>query len=132
MKNVREEIEKATTRNTSFEEFNPVFKDLYFSLAFLDESSGSKIEEFDVYFALMSAYNVGFYRGKKAHRPPKWIDEEFKESDTFWELYSKVKTETAKNLYGGSKYRDSRDFGALVARKMYEAGIAEEKSNWTA
>lgn len=132
MKNVREEIEQAVTRGCSYEEFNPIFEDLYFSLNFLDELDGLKVEKYDIYSALMTAYSIGFSRGKKAHRPVKWIETENQEFDDYWKLYKQTEDSVMRDFYGANSGRSSREFSALVARRMYENGIAEEKSNWTA
>ena len=83
--NVRAEIEQAVAKECSFTEFNPVFEDLFFSLNWLEEQDGLKLEKYDIYQALMTAYSVGFNRGKKAHKPTKWleIDYSFREIKAF-------------------------------------------------
>ena len=129
--NVREEIEQAVAKECNYIEFNPVFEDLFFSLNWLEEQDGLKLEKYDIYQALMTAYSVGFNRGKKADKPTKWLEKETKEFENYWQLYNTVKNQAIKDISGGSVTRQSREFRSLVTRKMYEAGMAEEKKNWT-
>ena len=129
--NVREEIEQAVAKECNYIEFNPVFEDLFFSLNWLEEQDGLKLEKYDIYQALMTAYSVGFNRGKKAHKPTKWLEKETKEFENYWQLYNTVKNQAIKDISGGSVARKSREFNSLVTRRMYEAGMAEEKKNWT-
>ena len=129
--NVRAEIEQAVAKECSFTEFNPVFEDLFFSLNWLEERDGLKLEKYDIYQALMTAYSVGFNRGKKAHKPTKWLEKETEEFENYWQLYNTVKNQAIKDISGGSEVRQSREFHSLVTRRMYEAGMAEEKKNWT-
>ena len=129
--NVREEIEQAVAKECNYIEFNPVFEDLFFSLNWLEEQDGLKLEKYDIYQALMTAYSVGFNRGKKAHKPTKWLEKETKEFEDYRQLYDTVKNQAIKDISGGSGTRQSREFNSLVARRMYEAGMAEEKKNWT-
>ncbi|MDG4955875.1 hypothetical protein OGZ32_11085 [Lactococcus lactis] len=131
MLNVRTEIEQAVAKQCSFKEFNPLFEDLFFSLNFLEERDGLKLEKYDIYQALMTAYSVGFNRGKKAHKPTKWLEKESEEFEDYWQLYNSVKNQAIEDISGGSCARQCREFNALVTRRMYEAGIAEEKKNWT-
>lgn len=129
--NVREEIEQAIAKQCNYTEFNPVFEDLFFSLNWLEERDGFKLEKYDIYQALMTAYSVGFNRGKKAHKPTKWLEKETEEFEDYWQLYDTVKNQAIKDISGGSGTRKSREFNSLVTRRMYEAGMAEEKKNWT-
>ena len=129
--NVREEIEQAVAKECNYIEFNPVFEDLFFSLNWLEEQDGLKLEKYDIYQALMTAYSVGFNRGKKAHKPTKWLEKETKEFEDYRQLYDTVKNQAIKDISGGSVTRQSREFRSLVTRRMYEAGMAEEKKNWT-
>ena len=129
--NVREEIEQAIAKQCNYTEFNPVFEDLFFSLNWLEERDGFKLEKYDIYQALMTAYSVGFNRGKKAHNPTKWLEKETEEFEDYWQLYNTVKNQAIKDISGGSVTRHSREFRSLVTRRMYEAGLAEEKKNWT-
>ena len=129
--NVREEIEQAVAKECNYIEFNPVFEDLFFSLNWLEEQDGLKLEKYDIYQALMTAYSVGFNRGKKAHKPTKWLEKETEEFEDYWQLYNTVKNQAIKDISGGSEVRQSREFNSLVTRRMYEAGMAEEKKNWT-
>ncbi|WP_416434908.1 hypothetical protein [Lactococcus lactis] len=129
--NVREEIEQAVAKECNYIEFNPVFEDLFFSLNWLEEQDGLKLEKYDIYQALMTAYSVGFNRGKKAHKPTKWLEKETKEFENYWQLYNTVKNQAIKDISGGSVTRQSCEFRSLVTRRMYEAGMAEEKKNWT-
>ncbi|MCT0488480.1 hypothetical protein [Lactococcus cremoris] len=129
--NVREEIEQAVAKECNYIEFNPVFEDLFFSLNWLEEQDGLKLEKYDIYQALMTAYSVGFNRGKKAHKPTKWLEKETEEFENYWQLYNTVKNQAIKDISGGSVTRQSREFRSLVTRRMYEAGMAEEKKNWT-
>ncbi|WP_276869865.1 hypothetical protein [Lactococcus taiwanensis] len=128
---VRTEIEQAITKKCTFTEFNPLFEDLFFSLNFLEERDGLKLEKYDIYQALMAAYSVGFNRGKKAHKPTKWLEKENEEFEDYWQLYNTVKNQAIQDLSGGSVARRCREFNSLVTRRMYEAGMAEEKKNWT-
>ncbi|MCT3100009.1 hypothetical protein, partial [Lactococcus lactis] len=128
---VRAEIEQAVAKECSFTEFNPVFEDLFFSLNWLEERDGLKLEKYDIYQALMTAYSVGFNRGKKAHKPTKWLEKETEEFENYLQLYNTVKNQAIKDISGGSEVRQSREFHSLVTRRMYEAGMAEEKKNWT-
>jgi len=89
------------------------------------------LEKYDIYQALMTAYSVGFNRGKKAHKPTKWLEKETEEFENYWQLYNTVKNQAIKDISGGSVTRQSREFRSLVTRRMYEAGMAEEKKNWT-
>ena len=129
--NVREEIEQAGAKECNYIEFNPVFEDLFFSLNWPEEQDGLKLEKYDIYQALMTAYSVGFNRGKKAHKPTKWLEKETEEFEDYWQLYNTVKNQAIKDISGGSEVRQSREFNSLVTRRMYEAGMAEEKKNWT-
>ena len=129
--NVREEIEQAIAKECNYIEFNPVFEDLFFSLNWLEERDGLKLEKYDIYQALMTAYSVGFNRGKKAHKPTKWLEKETEEFENYLQLYNTVKNQAMKDISGGSGTRQSREFNSLVNRRMYEAGTAEEKKNWT-
>ena len=129
--NVRTEIEQAVAKECNYIEFNPVFEDLFFSLNCLEERDGFKLEKYDIYKALMTAYSVGFNRGKKAHKPTKWLEKETEEFENYWQLYNTVKNQAIKDISGGSVARKSREFNSLVTRRMYEAGMAEEKKNWT-
>lgn len=63
--NVREEIEQAVAKQCDYTEFNPLFDNLFFSPNWLEERDGFKLEKYDIYQALMTAYSVGFNRGKK-------------------------------------------------------------------
>ncbi|MGO2116681.1 MAG: hypothetical protein ACTH21_08585, partial [Lactococcus lactis] len=92
---------------------------------------GLKLEKYDIYQALMTAYSVGFNRGKKAHKPTKWLEKETEEFENYLQLYNTVKNQAIKDISGGSEVRQSREFHSLVTRRMYEAGMAEEKKNWT-
>ena len=74
--NVRTEIEQAIAKQCNYIEFNPVFEDLFFSLNWLEERDGLKLEKYDIYQALMTAYSFGFNRCKKAHKPTKWLEKE--------------------------------------------------------
>ncbi|MGO2677421.1 MAG: hypothetical protein ACTH9S_08365 [Lactococcus lactis] len=129
--NVRAEIEQAVAKQCDYTEFNPVFEDLFLSLNFLEERDGLKLEKNDIYQALMTAYSVGFNRGKKAHKPTKWLEKETEEFEDYLQLYNTVKNQAIKDISGGSVVRQSREFHSLVTRRMYEAGMAEEKKNWT-
>ena len=129
--NVRTEIEQAVAKQCNYTEFNPLFKDLFFSLNWLEERDGLKLEKYDIYQALMTAYSVGFNRGKKAHKPTKWLEKETEEFENYLQLYNTVKNQAIKDISGGSEVRQSREFHSLVTRRMYEAGMAEEKKNWT-
>ena len=129
--NVRTEIEQAIAKQCNYIEFNPVFEDLFFSLNWLEERDGLKLEKYDIYQALMTAYSVGFNRGKKAHKPTKWLEKETEEFENYLQLYNTVKNQAIKDISGGSEVRQSREFHSLVTRRMYEAGMAEEKKNWT-
>ena len=129
--NVRAEIEQAVAKQCDYTEFNPLFEDLFFSLNRLEERDGLKLEKYDIYKALMTAYSVGFNRGKKAHKPTKWLEKESEEFEDYWQLYNTVKNQATKDISGGSVARQCREFNALVTRRMYEAGMAEEKKNWT-
>ena len=129
--NVREEIEQAVAKECNYIEFNPVFEDLFISLNWPEEQDGLKLEKYDIYQALMTAYSVGFNRGKKAHKPTKWLEKETEEFENYWQLYNTVKNQAIKDISGGSVARKSREFNSLVTRRMYEAGMAEEKKNWT-
>lgn len=129
--NVRAEIEQAVAKQCDYTEFNPVFEDLFLSLNFLEERDGLKLEKNDIYQALMTAYSVGFNRGKKAHKPTKWLEKETEEFEDYLQLYNTVKNQAIKDISGGSVARQSREFHSLVTRRMYEAGMAEEKKNWT-
>ena len=129
--NVRTEIEQAVAKQCNFIEFNPLFEDLFFSLNRLEERDGLKLEKYDIYQALMTAYSVGFNRGKKAHKPTKWLEKETEEFEDYWQLYNTVKNQAIKDISGGSVARQCREFNSLVTRRMYEAGMAEEKKNWT-
>ena len=99
--------------------------------SWLEERDGFKLEKYDIYQALMTAYSVGFNRGKKAHKPTKWLEKETEEFEDYWQLYNTVKNQAIKDISGGSVARQSREFHSLVTRRMYEAGMAEEKKNWT-
>ena len=66
--NVRAEIEQAVAKQCDYTEFNPVFEDLFFFFNLLEERDGLKLEKGDIYQALMTAYSVGFNRGKKGLR----------------------------------------------------------------
>ncbi len=125
--NVRAEIEQAVAKQCDYTEFNPVFEDLFLSLNFLEERDGLKLEKNDIYQALMTAYSVGFNRGKKAHKPTKWLEKETEEFEDYLQLYNTVKNQAIKDISGGSVARQSREFHSLVTRRMYEAGMAEEK-----
>ncbi len=129
--NVRAEIEQAVAKQCDYTEFNPVFEDLFFFFNLLEERDGLKLEKGDIYQALMTAYSVGFNRGKKAHKPTKWLEKETEEFEDYWQLYNTVKNQAIKDISGGSVARQSREFHSLVTRRMYEAGMAEEKKNWT-
>ena len=129
--NVRTEIEQAVAKQCNFTEFNPLFEDLFFTLNFLEERDGLKLDRYDIYQALMTAYSVGFNRGKKAHKPTKWLEKENEDFEDYWQLYNNVKNQAMKDLSGGSVARQCREFNSLVTRRMYEAGMAEEKKNWT-
>ena len=129
--NVRIEIEQAVAKQCDYTEFNPLFEDLFFSLKRIEEREGLKLEKYDIYKALMTAYSVGFNRGKKAHKPTKWLEKETEEFENYWQLYNSVKDQAIKDISGGSAARQCREFNSLVARRMYEAGMAEEKKNWT-
>ena len=129
--NVRTEIEQAVAKQCNYTEFNPLFKDLFFSLNWLEERDGLKLEKHNIYQALMTAYSVGFNRGKKAHKPTKWLEKESEEFEDYCQLYNTVKNQAMKDISGGSAARQCREFNSLVARRMYEAGMAEEKKNWT-
>lgn len=129
--NVRTEIEQAVAKQCNFIEFNPVFEDLFFSLHFREEQDNLKLEKYDIYQALMTAYSVGFNRGKKAHKPTKWLEKENEDFEDYWQLYNNVKNQAIKDISGGSLTRRTLEFNVLVARRMYEAGMAEEKKNWT-
>ncbi|WP_313309623.1 hypothetical protein [Lactococcus taiwanensis] len=129
--NVRKEIEQAVAKQCDYTEFNPLFEDLFFSLNRLEEREGLKLEKYDIYQALMTAYSVGFNRGKKAHKPTKWLEKETEEFENYLQLYNTVKNQAIKDISGGSEVRQSREFHSLVTRRMYEAGMAEEKKNWT-
>ena len=129
--NVRTEIEQAIAKQCNFTEFNPLFEDLFFTLNFLEERDGLKLDRYDIYQALMTAYSVGFNRGKKAHKPTKWLEKENEDFEDYWQLYNNVKNQAMKDLSGGSVARQCREFNSLVTRRMYEAGMAEEKKNWT-
>ncbi|EQC55950.1 hypothetical protein LLT6_13395 [Lactococcus cremoris subsp. cremoris TIFN6] len=129
--NVRAEIEQAVAKDCNYIEFNPLFEDLFSSLNCLEEQDGLKLEKYDIYQALMTAYSVGFNRGKKAHKPTKWLEKETEEFENYWHLYNTVKNQAIKDISGGSVARQSREFNSLVTRRMYEAGMAEEKKNWT-
>ena len=129
--NVRTEIEQAVAKQCNYTEFNPLFKDLFFSLNWLEERDGLKLEKYDIYQALMTAYSVGFNRGKKAHKPTKRLEKETEEFENYLQLYNTVKNQAIKDISGGSEVRQSREFHSLVTRRMYEAGMAEEKKNWT-
>ena len=89
--NVRTEIEQAVAKQCNYTEFNPLFKDLFFSLNWLEERDGLKLEKHNIYQALMTAYSVGFNRGKKAHKPTKWLEKESEEFEDYWQLYNTVK-----------------------------------------
>lgn len=129
--NVRTEIEQAVAKQCDYKEFNPVFEDLFFTLNFVEERDNLKLDKYDIYQALMTAYSVGFNRGKKAHKPTKWIEKETEEFENYWQLYNTVKNQAIKDISGGSVARQCREFNSLVTRRMYEAGISEEKKNWT-
>ena len=129
--NVRAEIEQAVAKQCDYTEFNPLFENLFFSLNWLEERVCKKKAEYDIYQALMTAYSVGFNRGKKAHKPTKWLEKETEEFEDYWQLYNTVKNQAIKDISGGSVARQSREFHSLVTRRMYEAGMAEEKKNWT-
>ncbi|MDT2893502.1 hypothetical protein [Lactococcus lactis] len=129
--NVRIEIEQAVAKQCDYTEFNPLFEDLFFSLNRLEERDNLKLDKYNIYQALMTAYSVGFSRGKKAHKPTKWLEKESEEFEDYWQLYNSVKNQAIKDISGGSVARQCREFNALVTRRMYEAGMAEEKKNWT-
>ncbi|WP_270513427.1 hypothetical protein [Lactococcus lactis] len=129
--NVRIEIEQAVAKQCDYTEFNPLFEDLFFSLNRIEEREGLKLEKYDIYKALMTAYSVGFNRGKKAHKPTKWLEKETEEFENYWQLYNTVKDQAIKDISGGSVARQCREFNSLVTRRMYEAGMSEEKKNWT-
>lgn len=129
--NVRTEIEQAVAKQCDYTEFNPLFENLFFSLNFLEERDGLKLDKYDIYQALMTAYSVGFNRGKKAHKPTKWLEKESEEFEDYWQLYNNVKNQAMKDLTGRSVARQCRELNALVTRRMYEAGMEEEKKNWT-
>ncbi len=129
--NVRTEIEQAVAKQCDYKEFNPVFEDLFFTLNFVEERDNLKLDKYDIYQALMTACSVGFNRGKKAHKPTKWLEKETEEFENYWQLYNTVKNQAIKDISGGSVARQCREFNSLVTRRMYEAGIAEEKKNWT-
>ncbi len=46
--NVRTEIEQAVAKQCNYIEFNPVFEDLFFSLNWLEERDGLKLEKYDI------------------------------------------------------------------------------------
>lgn len=103
--NVRTEIEQAVAKQCDYTEFNPVFEDLFFTLNFVEERDNLKLDKYDIYQALMTAYSVGFNRGKKAHKPTKWLEKETEEFENYWQLYKTVKNQAMKDISGGSVAR---------------------------
>ena len=63
--------------------------------------------------------------------PVPAINTETEEFENYWQLYDTVKNQAIKDISGGSVARQCREFNALVTRRMYEAGMSEEKKNWT-
>ncbi|MDR9868427.1 hypothetical protein RI092_11585 [Lactococcus cremoris] len=108
--NVRTEIEQAVAKQCDYTEFNPLFEDLFFSLNRLEERDGLKLEKYNIYQALMTAYSVGFNRGKKAHKTTKWLEKETEEFGNYWQLYNTVKNQAIKDISGGSVARQCREF----------------------
>lgn len=103
--NVREEIEQAVAKQCDYTEFNPLFDNLFFSPNWLEERDGFKLEKYDIYQALMTAYSVGFNRGKKAHKPTKWLEKETEEFEDYWQLYNTVKIRLLK-IYQAEAWQD--------------------------
>lgn len=121
---IRDEIEQVTAKTSDFNAFYPVYQDLIFNLKFLEERPTLTLKEMDIFFRMAQAYSVGFERGKKAKKPTKWQEYETYEFNEYWQLYQSIKNQVLNDFYRGKYARDSREFSAIVARRMYEAGQA--------